>query len=144
MVCCDSDALGVTNTLLSFLKPDGVAIFAVPNPFHRYGIAKLIPTLQEHFYLFIRPISHSAFNGQRHDDPHSLVLTTELQHHLENRLDPDTLRFIDALLQPQGGLIHNSSLEDDLTFDLPEKDYFQWLLLIAVRRFVSEDQRVDG
>jgi hypothetical protein len=144
MVCCDSDAVGVTNTLLSFLSPNGVAIFAVPNPYHRYGIAHLIPTLQQHFHLFIRPISHSSFNGQRHEEPPSLRLTPEMTHLLEARLDPNTLSLIHSFLSQEQDRNDSSqtSLEDSFTFDLPERDYFEWLLLLAVRR--PEPPQEDG
>lgn len=124
MVCCDSDAIGVTNTLLSFLRPNGIAFFAVPNPYHRYGVAKLIPTLQQHFYVFIRPVSHSSFVAQRHSSFDSAILTESLRSHL----DPERLSLIQALLQS------DLSIDDYLTHELPEIEFFEWLLLIVVRR----------
>lgn len=125
MVCCDSDAIGVTNTLLYFLRPKGIAFFAVPNPYHRYGVAKLIPTLQQHFHVFLRPISHSSFAAQHHSSFDSEVLTEEIK----SQLDAHQLYLIETLLEPS-----NQFLNDQLTHDLPEKEYFEWLLVIVIRR----------
>jgi hypothetical protein len=139
MVCCDSDALGVTNTLLSFLSPHGIALFATPHPYHRYGIAHLIPTLKERFHVFIRSVSHSAFSGQRHPSYRSDVLTEDLKV----KLDHKRLHLIESLLrnsreEEQGERQEEQQerivLDDMLTEGLPEIEYFEWFLLIVIKK----------
>ena len=126
MVCCDSDAVGVTKTLLSFLSPHGIAFFAVPHPYHRYGIAHLIPTLKEQFHVFIRSVSHSSFAGQRHPSYLSDLLTEDLK----SNLDHDRLDLLKSLLQEEDKLL----LDDMLTEGLPEIEYFEWFLLIVIKK----------
>jgi hypothetical protein len=139
MVCCDSDAVGVTKTLLSFLSPHGIAFFAVPHPYHRYGIAHLIPTLKEHFHVFIRSVSHSSFAGQRHPSYTSDLLTEDLKM----KLDHQRLNLIESLLRnshgdPLEGQGERENerifLDDLLTEGLPEIEYFEWFLLIVIKK----------
>ena len=136
MVCCDSDAIGVTTVLKRYLHPNhGMAIFIVPNPYHRYGIATLISYLQKtQFHIFIRNISHSHFNSQSH----SSILR---DYNLNSKEDIHTILSHLSSSDSRYNLISSLCSQDDieiqqendyLTETLKEIDYFEWLLIIVL------------
>lgn len=140
MVCCESDAVGVTTVLKRYLNPKhGIAIFVVPNPYHRYGIATLIPCLQyANFHLIVRSISNSQFTSQSH----SSILSN---YNLNSKDDISTILSQLNPSDPRYNLIFSLSNQDDpeiqqendyLTDSLKEIDYFEWLLIIALSKSI--------
>lgn len=135
MVCCESDAIGVTTVLKKYLHPIyGMAIFTVPNPYHRYGIAKLIPCLQNNFQTYVRNISHSSFSAETHS---SILMNYQL--HPKEDIQEILLQLTPS--DPRYDLISSIALQDDiniqqendyLTNELKEIDYFEWLLIIVL------------
>ena len=143
MVCCDGDAEGVARCVAKYMRPDGMTVFVVPTEYHRYslknafkssnckpfvyryGVKALIPRLREEGLLvFMRYLSHSACTPIPHSsDPTggelSRIRPCECQSDYHRQV-------LGSLQTPENN--------DMLTHSLPETEFYQWILVIALHK----------
>ncbi len=60
MCCCETDAIGIAKIVQNYLSNDGIALFIVPLPQHRYGTEVIIPALNAIKGLHVR---YTLFNN---------------------------------------------------------------------------------
>ena len=118
MCCCETDAIGIAKIVQNYLSNDGIVLFIVPLPQHRYGTEVIIPALNAIKGLHVR---YTLF--------HNSSCTTK--------------GTVDDLLSCWNGSLgykNNSSLEpmlfDNIDFNaltdgIHDKEYVSFLLILA-------------
>lgn len=127
VVCCQSDAVGVAKTISSFLNIGGICVFVVPMPQHRYGTEVIVPALRAigGFVVSHRPIVNSKYLARFGSPPGYIGKGNDSSTFWA----PDFSQFLN--IEAESGNL--TEIDDKITYDNDDSEYFSWLLILARR-----------
>jgi len=116
MICCENDAVGIAKSVKTFLKPNGICLFVIPQPQFRYGTEALIPALRG---IGMKVVARPIYNSKYKNDLYEYKKSQNDNNEDNNDLDITN--------------IINSKIIDDeyLTDNIHDNNYIAWNFIIA-------------
>jgi len=122
MICCENDAVGIAKSVKTFLKPDGICLFVIPQPQFRYGTEALIPALKGiGMKVVARPICNSKYKNDLYEYKKSQNDNND-DNNEDNIYDDRNIT----------NIINSKIIDDEyLTDNIHDNNYIAWNFIIA-------------